>query len=538
MKIKLFLSLILAGTLAVSAQTQGYKDGIEYYKAGQLNNAKTILDRTIGDASTDKSLANYYMGQVALEQNDKAAAKGFFEKGISIDPENAYNYVGMGALDLLNGNESAASENFKKAGSLAKKNAEISVSIARAYYNADPVKYAKEITKNIEKARKDSKNQASAIYVLEGDMLMDQKDYGSAAGRYENAIYNDKNSAEGYVKYANAYFFVNPQFAINRLEEYLKDHPESAMIQRELAEKYFKANYWRKASDLYGTYIQNPNHFPEDKARYSVLLYWGEKYPESLQIAQEILAQEPNNFQAQRMVFLDLVKMERFEEAVAAAEKFFAANPEATFTTNDYVTYAEALNGVGRDAEAIAMYETAAEKDPTNGDLLKNLSTVYSQNKQYAKSAEAYDAYLKLQESPSLTDLFGMSGRYLNAALNDPDSVQALDLANRGLSYIGEVIERGEPQPAFFQRQGRLHIASNNKMPNAAAIESYDKVLEMLDADPANMSADNKDALNLYKEAYSFEILYYGNIAKDPEKTKEFTEKYNVVKDLLNPPAE
>ncbi len=273
MKIKLFLSLILAGTLAVSAQTQGYKDGIEYYKAGQLNNAKTILDRTIGDASTDKSLANYYMGQVALEQNDKAAAKGFFEKGISIDPENAYNYVGMGALDLLNGNESAASENFKKAGSLAKKNAEISVSIARAYYNADPVKYAKEITKNIEKARKDSKNQASAIYVLEGDMLMDQKDYGSAAGRYENAIYNDKNSAEGYVKYANAYFFVNPQFAINRLEEYLKDHPESAMIQRELAEKYFKANYWRKASDLYGTYIQNPSHFPEDNALYSVLLY-------------------------------------------------------------------------------------------------------------------------------------------------------------------------------------------------------------------------------------------------------------------------
>ena len=533
MKINLFLSLVLAGTLAVSAQNQGYKDGIEYYKAGQLENAKTILDRTINDASTDKSLANYYLGQVALGKNDKAAAKGYFEKGISLDANNAYNYVGMGALDLLSGNASAASENFKKASGLAKKNADISIAIARAYYNADPVTYAKEIAKNIEKARKDSKNQASSIYVLEGDMLMDQKNYGDAAARYENAMAYDDASPEGFVKFANAYFFVNPTFAIEKLEEYLKTHPESAMVQRELAEKNFKANYWRKASELYKTYIQNPNHFPEDKARYSVLLYWAENYPESLKIAEEILATEPDNFQAQRMVFLDLAKLERFQEAIDAGDKFFKAHPEADFTTNDYVTYAEALNGVDRDEEAIAMYEKAVANDPQNGDLLKNLSTVYSQNKQYAKSAEAYDAYLKLQETPSLTDLFGMSGRYLNAALNSTDSVQALDLANRGLEYIGQVIERGQPQPAFFQREGRLHIASNNKMPNEAAIASYDKMLEMLDADPANMSADNKDALNLYKEAYSFEILYYGNVAKDADKTKEFTDKYNVIKELL-----
>lgn len=30
MKIKFLLSLFVAGTLAVGAQTQGYKDGIEY----------------------------------------------------------------------------------------------------------------------------------------------------------------------------------------------------------------------------------------------------------------------------------------------------------------------------------------------------------------------------------------------------------------------------------------------------------------------------------------------------------------------------
>ena len=190
MKKTVFLSLLLAGSLLASAQTQGYKDGIEYYKAGQYDNARTILERTINDATTDKSLANYYLGQVALVQGDKAAAKSYFDKGLSLNPDNAYNYVGIGALDLLNGQADAASDQFKRAQKLAKKNAEISVSIARAYYNADPVKYAKDIQKNIDKARKDSKNQDPSIYVLEGDMMMDAKDYGAAAAKYENAIFN------------------------------------------------------------------------------------------------------------------------------------------------------------------------------------------------------------------------------------------------------------------------------------------------------------------------------------------------------------
>ncbi len=539
MKKTVFLSLLLAGGLLASAQTQGYKDGIEYYKAGQYDNARTILERTLNDASTDKSLANYYLGQVALNQGDKAAAKSYFEKGLSIDGDNAYNYVGIGALDLLNGQESEAANQFKKAQGLAKKNAEVSVAIARAYYNADPVKYAKEIQKNIDKARKDSKNQDPSIYVLEGDMLMDAQDFGAAAARYENAIVNDPSNSEGYVKYANAYFNVNKNYGIQKLEELLKQQPNSAMAQRELAEKYFLADHWKKASDLYGKYIQNPNHFPEDKARYAVLLYWGEKYPESLGVANEILANDPSNFVMQRVRVLDQTAMKDYSAAVESAKKFFESNPDGNFNTNDYMTYAEALTGVGQDSLAVVQYEIAAERDPKNGDLLKNLSTIYSQNKEYTKSAEAYDAYLQLQENPSLNDFFGMSGRYLNAAVNAADTVQAKELAARGLDYVGRVIERAEPNPLFYQRQGRLYIAANEKKPDADAIAAYDKMLELLNADPENMNpANENNALDMYREAYAFEIMYYANFNIDKDKQAYFTEKFNTVKDLLTPKAE
>ena len=535
MKIKLFFTLLLAGGLMASAQSQGYKDGIEYYKAGQYENAKTILERTLNDASTDKSLANYYLGQVALAKGDKAAAKSFFDQGQEADPANPYNYVGLGALDLLNNNVSSASDYFKEAKKLAKKDSEVIVAIARAYYNTDPVKYAKEIQSNIDKARKDSKNMEPSIYILEGDMLYDAKDYGQAAARYENAITNDPDNSEGYVKFANAYFNVNKNFGIEKLEELLAKQPNSAMAQRELAEKYFLADHWRKASDLYGKYIQNPNHFPEDKARYAVLLYWGENYPESLRIAEEILAGDPSNFLMQRIQFLDNAALKNFDAAKNNAENFFAKNPNAHFTTNDFVTYADVLSELGQDSLAVVQYEIAAQRDPKNGELLKNLSSVYSKNQQYGKSAEAYDAYLKLQEKPSLNDLFGMSGRYLNAAAYSKDTTEQKELAGRGIEYVKQVIERTpEVSPVIYQRLARLYIAANNKLPDANAIEAYNKMLVSLDSDPANKDPKNpNNTLPLYSEAYAFQQAY-ASITNDKENHKMWGEKYREVQDLMN----
>ncbi len=538
MKIKLFFSLLLAGGLMASAQSQGYKDGIEYYKAGQFNNAKEILERTLNQSETDKALANYYLGQVALAQGDKAAAKSYFEQGMQIDPENAYNYIGIGALDLLNGQLDAAKDQFKMAEKYTKKNAEASIAIARAYYNADPVTYAKDIQKYIDKARKDSKNADPSIYVLEGDMLADKSDFGAAATKYENAITNDPNNPEGYVKYANAYFNVNKQFAIQKLEELLERQPNSAMAQRELAEKYFKGDYWRKASDLYGKYIQNPNHFPEDKARYAVLLYWGEKYPESLAVADEVLSTNPkknDKFLMERVRFLDLTKMEKFPEAVASAEAFFKDNAGDNFTTNDYVTYAYALSGNGQDSLAVIQYEIAAQRDPENGDLLKNLSSIYDKNKQYAKAADAYGAYLKLQENPSLNDLYGMSGRYLNAAATSTDSIEAKELAEQGIGYVNQVLERAADKiPAFYQRLANLNIAGNMKKPNAAAIEAYDKVIELLDANPENMNPANPDnQLRMYWQAYAFKAAYASQTG-DKELAKQLNDKATEIKELMS----
>ena len=101
MKFKSLLTLCLAGA-SITAVAQGYKDGIEYYKADQFKNAKELLIRNINNADTDKAASYYYLGCIAMKEGNNAEALELFNKGIESNANYAYNYVGLGAIDLAN----------------------------------------------------------------------------------------------------------------------------------------------------------------------------------------------------------------------------------------------------------------------------------------------------------------------------------------------------------------------------------------------------------------------------------------------------
>lgn len=536
MKFKALLAMLVAGTMLVSAQSQGYQDGVEYYKAGQYENAKTILLNTMSNPSTNQALANYYLGQTYLALGDKATALAYFQKGQEADMNCAYNYVGLGAVALVNGDVKAARDYFKEAQRLAKKDYEVLVAIARAYYNVDPVAYAQDIDKLLAKAHKDSKHKEPSIYILEGDMLAANGDFGGAAGKYEMAISFDNTNPEGYVKYANCYFHINPQFAIAKLEEFLQIAPNSALAQRELAEKYFMANYWKKAAEQYGRYIQNPNHFPEDKARYSVLLFYGEDYEGALRVANEVIAIQPDNFQCLRVRILCEAQLERFDQVVAHGAQFFAAFPAEKFNANDYVVYADALSKTGNDAESLQVLEKAINTFPEDAGLLYTLSAVYAKDEAtYLQAAELYDRYLAVNETASLSDYMTATGRWLMVAAKTDDLELRASAAQKGIAHIDYIMTKAQPSAFIFQRKARLYIAGDpNRQPNAEAIATYMDMIQLLDQDPANADANNpNNYLSLYKEAYMFAVVYYNSVLPDEEQLAIYREKLAAVKAAL-----
>lgn len=501
MKFKLFAILLLGGALVSNAQ--GYKDGIEYFKVGKIDNAKELLDKNLNDPTTVKSEAYCYLGHIEAAKGNTAGAKEYYNKGVAADANNAFNYIALGALDLKAGNADAAEDQFKMAQKVDKKNAAVYAAIARAYYEADPVAYAKELGKNIEKARKTDK-QDPTVYILEGDMKAAEKDYGGAAGQYELAFTFDPKNEEAYVKYANTYFHVNPQMATAKLEELLTKTPNSALAQRELAEKYYELDLGSQAAEQYGKYIQNPNHFKQDEIRYVQLLFFGGKYDQSFDLAKSIRAAMPagdkDHFYMCRMQLYNKVALEQWAEAEAFGAELFGLNiPGTEYTSKDFVDYATALKNVGKTAESVAEYEKAVAYNPNNIDLIRDLVDVYEQNENYAKAAEYYQ---KIVDSPECkaNDLYLMSTKYFNVAATTQDEALKASSLEGARKYAALANEKVPGNYRIVQQQAKVENLAGN---TAEAVKFYNATIAILDA--------KENAKVEYKDTY---IGIYANLAR------------------------
>ena len=413
MKLNLILTAALIAGSSFLSMAQTHKEGEEYYRADQFNNAKELLQRNYNNAGTDKSVSDYYLGLIALHEGKKSEASDYFSKGVSANPENPYNYVGQAQIALSNGDKKEAERLFKEAKSKVKKDASLDIAIARAYYEVDPVAYAKEIDKNVAQAQKDSPKQGPAytnadIYLFEGDRFRDQKEFGKAGNQYQMATTYNPNATEAYVKYAELFTMVNPEYAIDMLQNLLKVNKNSALGQRELANAYYNAKKYKEAANQYESYVQNPNHFKQDEDRLSFLLFVDGDYQEGYDFATKLLASNPQNFTAQRFQFMNAAQIESMQDqllpmaqALVAAHK---ANPDNIFAPIDYNLISEELSNAGMAADAQALLEEAIAGDPTNRDYYKQLAMVFVKENNLPGATNAFQGYIDNTENPTYND--------------------------------------------------------------------------------------------------------------------------------------
>lgn len=501
-----FASLMLMGA-SIVANAQGYKDGIEYYKVDKLDNAKELLERNLNAPSTDKAEAFYYLGQIALHQGNVAQAAANFEKGIAANAMNPYNYVGQAAIALKNGGE--VKSLLEKARKLSKKDSKLEMEIARAFYDANPTTYAKDIEKCIKNARKWNADDPDS-YIFEADTKADKKDWGNAAGIYELAFDKDPNNIEAYVKYANTYFNVNPSMAIERLEELQAKVPNSALVQRELAEKYYSDNLGAKAAEQYGKYINNPNHFAQDEVRYVQLLFFGEKYQQSYDLATSLINKlnpaDEKVFYMKRMQLYNMVQLEKWAEAVEAGKSFFAnALPKGSnYEVRDYTDYGLALQTAGLAEEAINAYNKAIELNPKNADLIRNLGDTYADAENFVKAAEYYQRLVD-DDNHKSNDLFTLSNYYLGIASTDSlDNAIKADALNKSQKYIDEVDKKVPNNVQIVNQKAKIAKFREGDTNNGAALDAYNELLRILDT-----KEDKSDYARYYKYAYNYLATYY-----------------------------
>ena len=523
MKLRTLFTLCLGGAAFTAFAQGGYQDGVDYYNADRFDKAKTILEKTINDASTDKAVSYFYLGSLELRDGNTGAAASNFNNGVQANPANGYNYVGLGEIALRAGNKSEAEKQFKAALATDKKDAALVAAVARAYANVDPVAYSKEVAKYIAQGLKMSKNKEPQIYMLQGDLAKDTNK-GEAAGYYEQAIiYEEENgnvNPQAYVKYSNLYNKVNSEFAIGKLVELNEKLPNSALAQSELAEKYYDNDQFTRAAEQYGKYMKNPNHFQNDEQRYSGLLFFGKKYPESLQVAEQVLANDPDNAYMQRMVLLNKAALENWEDAEAAAQKLFAHNG-FQFTSNDYTTHGSVLSHLGRPEEAVEAYLAGYNLNPEkNRAILADISEMYNKLENDAKSVEYMQKYVDSGDA-TLNDYYILSNRYKNLGLTLPEgSPERAEAASNGIKYVDLALEKAANKgPLYRNRATLLMIRDGAEATSPELVETYQSMLAAYDEDPAN--------LEKYADVYKSTYLRLGAFFMNNDDTEQARSYFN-----------
>lgn len=525
MKLKRILTICLAG-VALGAAAQTHVEGTEYYKADQMANAKDLLERSLKNPNTDKAVSDYYLGLIALENGDKAGADKYFADGIAQNSNYAYNYVGQGRLALLNGDEKAAKELFKTAEKLAKKDASLEIAIARAYDSVDPALYEKQIAKAVENARRwDLQNPD--IYIFEGDQFKEKKEWGNAAAKYEMAANYDKNATAAYVKYANLFTMVNPDYAIKMLKELLTVNPTSALGQRELANAYYNKKDYKNAAVQYGAYVKNPSHFKQDEDRYAFLLFYGGDYKKGYDYATALLQQNPKNFTAQRYQFMNAAQIKEMEsQLLPLAEALYAAHkadPKANkMAPIDYTLIADEFSRAKRTDEGIAVLEEAIKDQPENANFNKQLAMMFVDKNNLAGAADAYKGYLAKLEEPGYNDFIQQATFSFYAGVENKNNPE---LQKKFFDETKEYVDKAAKilpdnyKPKKFYGDIAKQLADKAHVESAAA-PYYEEAVALLEAsaDPSRYTTDAK-------EMYNYLGNYYLD-QKDTAKAKSYFMKY------------
>lgn len=500
MKLKFLFSFLIAGASLASAQ--GFTDAVQYYRAGQPADAEVIISRIINEPSTDKASANYYLGLIAFDKNDLSKAESLFNQGMQINSNNPYNYVGLGKVALKKGDKKAAEEFFKTAKKLNKKDALVLTDIARAFYDVDPVAYAKEVTNYIADAKKANK-KCPAIYVFEAEQFADKGDINNAAAMFDMAMAfaRDNNLGSEYsgafVNYARIIGHVNKDVALNDLQNFLQIAPESAIAQRELAELYYNTDQLTKAAEEYGKYVQNPNHFQGDEQRYVGLLFFSNNYAESDKWADKVLAKDPDNFFMKRMKFLNAEKMGNAQATEAAANDFFSRNGE--FTSNDYTTYADFLIKNKQDSLAAIQFEKAIALNPEkNVGVNKDLSAVYTNLGKFDEAAAAQERFIAGGDYV-VNDQVTLGRRYQRAALShDLEDPARAEYVKKGLAVMADVTEKVPDNPTVLNGVIGLKMAGTGNKVNEEIAADLKQLLTLLDADTENKDANKGNYIYAY----------------------------------------
>lgn len=371
----------------------------------------------------------FYADTVSSTKKDVIKqATALFQKGLSIDPQNPLNHIGVGLMSMFQGDSTSAGKKFREAIALLPKfkktkkvpysslHGDVFLKVGEAYLITEN-KYPDKTVKYLEIAKEYNAINPQ-IFIVEGDAYLEMNDGSKAMLNYNQAQTVAPTSALAKIKSGAIYLRAkNAKAAIPYYEAAIKVDPKFAPVYRSLGELNYKIGKYEESKKYYKTFLElsGSNNIPA-KISYIVSIYSGKDYEEVIKQCQEVLAVDNSRNLLNRLIAYSYLETKQLAKAAPYMEKFLKAADPDFIIAKDYKCYGMGLTEMNRDTLAVEQFRKALAMEPTNYSLYLQMYASAYKAKNYGFAASFLEKRMTVVK-PEIADYKTLGKTYYTGKL-------------------------------------------------------------------------------------------------------------------------
>lgn len=514
-------SLLLAGAvfISVAAYSQTLQDAIKLTN----NEEFELADKAFKSLQTAQPSAGniyFYKGENFYNWGKIDSAQSTYQKGMNVNALEPLNYVGLGKVQMANGDGKSAMDNFYKAKTISKekdpvvlsKIAETYISLASKDQATAMNTLSQAVTLINEAIKLDPKSATYHIDLGDAYIAQNPTDGSKSIGEYNTAATLDPKNVNAMLRLGQLWKNARDYKAsFDYFTKATKIDSTFAPAYRELAEMLYEAGRYDEAFAEYAKYLQLNNSLTA-RARYGSFLYLAKKYDNAITELQNVLSKDSSNAILYRLLGYSQYEKKDYKNGLINMNKFFAKSKgtKIKILGTDYSYLGKLLSKNGQDSLAIVTLNQAVTiiNDPASQDVLdiyQLIAQLYYKDQNYAMAV----VYFKKR----------IDGAPKQANVNDYYFLGLAQYNNKqyhGADSSFNMITQSNPDlPIGYQWRAR----ANSQLDSTQALSKpiYEQYIQKVGTD----TLKNKDGLI---EAYGT-LGYYYLLQKDKANTSMYYRK-------------